>query len=232
MTIIETLCATASCSSREILARSSTTASRAATSRSRSASRARLSRSPTIRRRTTITTTVPSANPTAVLFQFPGLASRPSRQQVGEPDEGHAGHERPARGPDGQAVQGTEPGDRPAAGLQIVPGVKVERADALRGDARGGRVALAERDGGADGGGEQRAQHLLTDRPGSEREFEQRGRGQDGGNHPVALSFIPEPQVHAAKVIPPGLLVIGQSDEAAGAKDRPIARSEDRPPRR
>ena len=41
MTIIETLCATASCSSRAILARSSTTASRAATSRSRSASRAR-----------------------------------------------------------------------------------------------------------------------------------------------------------------------------------------------
>ena len=78
MTIIETLCATASCSSRAILARSSTTASRAATSRSRSASRARLSRSPTIRRMTTITTTVPSANPTAVLFQLTGLASRPT----------------------------------------------------------------------------------------------------------------------------------------------------------
>jgi hypothetical protein len=46
MTIIDTLCATASCSSRAILARSSTTASRAATSRSRSASRALRSRSP------------------------------------------------------------------------------------------------------------------------------------------------------------------------------------------
>ena len=78
MTIIETLCATASCSSRAILARSSTTASRAATSRSRSASRARRSRSPTIRRRSSITTTVPSANPIAVLFQWAGSASRPT----------------------------------------------------------------------------------------------------------------------------------------------------------
>jgi hypothetical protein len=107
-----------------------------------------------------------------------------------------------------------------------------ERADALRGDARGGRVALPERDGGADGGGEQRAEHLLVDRPGSERELEQRGGGQDGGDDPVALPFVAQPQAHTVTVILADLLVIGQLDEAAAAENRPTVRCEDRPSRR
>ena len=225
MTIIETLCATASCSSRAILARSSTTASRAATSRSRSASRARRSRSPTIRRRSSITTTVPSANPIAVLFQWAGSASRPTGDRSVSPTKRRAGHEPPARGPDGQAVQRAEPGDRPAAGRQVVPGEEVQRHEALCGHAGRGRVALAERDGRAGGDGEQGGEGLLARRARRERDLQQRDGGEDGRDDPVALPFVAQPQVHAVTVIPAEPIVIGQPDEAAAAGNRPVAGS-------
>src|SRR3984885_15436046 len=73
-TIIETLCAITSCSSRATRARSATTASRAATSRSRSAIRARRSRSPTMRRTSSITATVTTVNGTTTCTLAPCAA--------------------------------------------------------------------------------------------------------------------------------------------------------------
>ena len=90
----------------------------------------------------------------------------PSRQQVGERGEGHAGREPPARGPDRQAVQRAPPGDRPAAELQVMPGVEVQHHDGLGGHPGYGRIALPERHRGADDRREQRAQDLRMDRAG------------------------------------------------------------------
>ena len=98
-TIIETLWAITSCSSRAIRARSSTTASRAATSRSRSAIRARRSRSPTTRRTSSITTDEITMNGTRVLQAVLAAAVRAEREQRererrarvdGEADREHA----------------------------------------------------------------------------------------------------------------------------------------------
>ena len=156
----------------------------------------------------------------------------PHRRQVGQPDEGRARHEVPARGPDGQAVQRAEPGDRPPAGRQVVPSEEVQRHEALGGHPRGGRIPLAEPDGRAGGDGEQGAESLLVQRAWAERDLQQRRGGEDGGDDPVALPFVAQPQAHAVTVIPADLLVIGQPDEAAAAENRPTARSEDRPLRR
>jgi hypothetical protein len=97
----------------------------------------------------------------------------PHRRQVGQPDERRAGHEPPARGPDGQGVQRAEPGDRPAAGRQVVPGEEVQRHEALRGHAGRGRIALAERDGRAGGDGEQGGEGLLARWGRRERDLQQ-----------------------------------------------------------
>jgi hypothetical protein len=178
---------------------------------------------------TSITATVPSANPIAVLLQWPGLASRPTGSRSVSPTKAAPATNRQRVD---QAVQRAEPGDRPAAGLQVVPGVEVQRAEALRGDACGGRIALPKRDGGADGGSEYRAEDLLAERTGPEAQFQQRGSDEDTRDEPVTLSLIAETQPHVVNVILVRRLVIGQSDDAGARRNRPVARREDRPSRR
>jgi hypothetical protein len=65
---------------------------------------------------------------------------------------------------------------------------------------------------------------LLAYRARRERYLQQRGGREDGRDDPVALPFVAQPQVHAVTVILAALVVIGQPDEAAAKRNRPMAR--------
>ena len=147
-TIIETLCAIASCSSRAMRARSSTTASRAATSRSRSASWTRRSRSPRTRRTRTITTSVTTANGSRswkACQPGPAAAARLlSATRDAAPTSELARGRRPHR----QSVERAEPGDRGAEDLNVARDRELGEAGRLSDDARAEGIAAAEGESG------------------------------------------------------------------------------------
>ena len=154
----------------------------------------------------------------------------PYRQQVGQPDEC-------SRLPRTAPVLTRPPGRRASrtrrSSSRRPPGCarcRNQRADSLRNHACGGRIALSERDGGADRDGEHRAEDLLVDGARSQRDLQQRDGGEEPGHQPVTLSPIAEPQLHGIKLIRARPPVIGQPDDAALAGNRPTGRCEDRPP--
>ena len=118
-TIIETWCAIASCSSRAIRARSSTTASRRARSRSRSASPSWRSRRPTMIRRNTMTRTT-TAVKSPIALQLGRVVE--GGQQVRRREDDDAGDEPRPRRPHRERVEGAEPAHRDAPGRQRRPG--------------------------------------------------------------------------------------------------------------
>jgi len=69
------------------------------------------------------------------------------------------------------------------------------------------------------------AEALLADRTRPGRVLGQRGSGEDTCHEPVALTLVTEPQPHAAKVIPPQPVVIGQLDDATLARATVDART-------
>ena len=163
-TIIETLCAIASCSSRAIRARSSTTASRAARSRSRSASWARRSRSPTTRRTSTITTSVVTPNCSA----FDSDTGPAAEAKVASVIAARLQVNRRRSGPDSQPVHAAEPGDAPEDERRRSPHRRDRRRDEPGGEAHARGIETSNGDSRRYGRPEQRPSKALVKRPAAE----------------------------------------------------------------